>query len=192
MKDNKVFCTASMTHTKDTIYRLSQTQYSSFHFSAKVVQALIGIALILYGLYGDSQLIMPMVCLLIGCMLVVSLDIRARMRASAVIKAMEGTFPSSQYTFYAGSFAYYDQGTRIPYGNLIRLVEDRSYLYLYISTDSAYMVDKNSLIKDELTGLKSLLVEKTGLRWRKPFGLLNFSIREWISANQELKDRQLR
>ena len=57
---------------------------------------------------------------------------------------------------------------------MVRLVEDKEYLYLYISRESAYMVDRSTVEPGDSGKLKEFLAGKTGLDWTKPFSLLTF------------------
>ena len=57
---------AEMKHDASTITRLMTTRYNTFHYGKKLIRMVIAIALILYGLYMDSSMLTPMICLFIG------------------------------------------------------------------------------------------------------------------------------
>ncbi|MBO7423426.1 MAG: hypothetical protein J6T99_08595, partial [Oscillospiraceae bacterium] len=51
------------------------------------------------------------------------------------------------------------------------------YLYLYISRESAYMVNAASVYGEGgLNGLKTLISEKSGCKWTKPSSFWSFNI----------------
>lgn len=168
--------TASMHHTRETITRLSRTQYNTFSFGSKLLQLLCGLILIFIGLQGGTALT-SVLCLFAGCWLCVNTDVRAKLRASRICESLHGQYPATQYTFKEKEFLL-DSDTKnsLAYSRLIRLIEDNQYLYLYISKTSAYMIDK-STVRPNVDVLKELLVRSTGLRWCRPTSLFNFSLR---------------
>lgn len=177
---------AEMVHSEKTLTRLALTRYNSFQYGRKLLRFLLAMALVLYGLYGDKHLIMPYFSLAAGCLLAANLDARPKAQARQVAAQMKGRFPHSFYSFSQTGFRYYKDGDEISYKKLIRLVEDREYLYLYVSPESAYMVDKSTVSGGEAT-LKALLAEKSGLKWTRPFNLLTFR----LHSLQREKDERL-
>jgi len=168
--------TAKMQHSEKTILRLVETQQKTFQFPRRIAYSLLACLLIIYGIYADKSMLTPYLALFAGCVMVTGLGAGARRQAAKVIRQMNGSFPRSDYSFDGSGFRYYDKGEPIPYGKLIRLVEDREYLYLYISRQSAYMVDK-STVKGGPDELKTFLSERTGLSWERPVSLFNLSIK---------------
>lgn len=169
--------TAKMKHNESTIIRLAETQYNTFQFGKKLIRIGLALVLILVGLYAGQNYVTPMICLFVGCVLISGLNVRTRYNARKLCEQMKGNFPSSDYEFLEQGFKYYKEGEPVPYDKLIRLVEDKQYLYLYISQQSAYMVDKATVSGDGTTGLQAMLSEKTGLKWTKPYNLLTFRFR---------------
>lgn len=182
--------TAKMAHSKDTIIRLSLTQYNCFEFKSKMVRFLLAMVLIIYGLYADPGMLTPMIALFFGCILIANLSLRPRLRASKVIEQLHGQFPRSDYVFDRTSFTDGSNGKAISYSSLIRLVEDREYLYLYISQESAYMVEKAS-VSHGASVLKDFLVEKTGLSWTRPTSLLSFRFPSVLKRDEPFEGPRL-
>lgn len=187
---------AKMKHSAATIQKLIQTQYDVFQFKKKLIHLGISMALIFFGLYADQTMFMPIICLFLGCLMLTSLNLQPRSQAKEVIKQMGGKFPKSDYTFTDEGFKFYDKGDVISYGALIRLVEDKQYLYLYVSQQSAYMVDKGTVTGGTLEDLKDWLKIKTGLSWTRPASLLNFRLQDLSpsdsknAAGPRLKDHR--
>lgn len=167
--------TAKMQHSPETIGKLVETQQRTFQFGKRVAHSLIAILLIIYGLYADKQMYTPYIALIIGCTMITGLNAGIRRQTKNVIRQMDNVFPKSDYVFTDKGFTFYDNGEIIPYSKLCRLIEDKKYMYLYISTQSAYMVDKSTVSGGACTALKDFISEKTGLNWSRPNSILNFS-----------------
>ena len=182
--------TARMEHNKETITRLSVTQYSIFEFGKKLIRIVTALGLIIYGLYADQSMVTPMICLILGCMLIANFNLRAKVRAGKVIASMNGRFPFTRYRFSPTEILL-DAGEggdgepqRIAYSSLIRLVEDEGYLYLYISRLSAYMIDKTTVAPDAAS-LKALIGKQTGFKWTRPTSFFNFSLRTLLASRRK-------
>ena len=184
--------TARMEHNKETITRLSVTQYSIFEFGKKLIRIVTALGLIIYGLYADQSMVTPMICLILGCMLIANFNLRAKVRAGKIIEQINGNFPKSKYSFFDDSFTDCGDGKPIPYSRLIKLVEDRQYMYLFISRMSAYMVDKSTVGGSTVDDLKSYLTRKTGMEWVRPVSFFNFSIRSLINRSDRYEGPRLK
>lgn len=178
--------TAKMQHSEKTIVRLAETQYNTFQYGKKLVRMGLAMVMILIGLsMGNEGYVTPMLCLFFGCVLLAGLNVRVRSNAHKICAQMNGKYPSSEYVFRDDGFRFYAEGEWIPYAKLIRLVEDRQYFYLYISSQSAYMVDRATVSGDGDAGLKRFLAERTGQKWTRPFNLLNFRFRSIFARGKE-------
>ena len=74
---------------------------------------------------------------------------------------------------------------------LIKLVEDRRYIYLYVSSQSAYMVDKASIKGGTVDEFKTYLADKTKLKWTRPVSLLTFGIKDIIKRDDSFQGPRL-
>lgn len=167
--------TAKMEHNSKTIEKLVETQQRVFQFGQRVGYMLISALLIIYGLYADKSMYTSYLALFAGCVMVTGLSFNTKRHAQALVKQMEGNFPKSNYTFTDQGFTDYSEGDIIPYQKLYRLVEDQKYLYLYVNKQSAYMVDKSTVLRGTPSDLKNFLSSKTALNWTRPNSLLNLS-----------------
>lgn len=183
--------TAAMVHDKDTITKLSVTQYNCFEFKSKLVRIVIAIALIIYGLYANQSMYTPMICLILGCILIANVNLRPRVRANKIIEQIGGRFPRSKYSFTDTGFSDGGEGKALPYSQLIKLVEDRRYIYLYVSSQSAYMVDKASIKGGTVDEFKAYLAGKTKLKWTRPVSLLTFGIKDIIKRDDSFQGPRL-
>lgn len=182
--------TAKMKHSPETIQKLVETQSRTFQFGRRAAHMVIAILLMVYGLYADKRMLTPYLALMAGCVLLTGLNVGIRRKARQIIQQMGNNFPQSDYAFSKDAFTFYKGGTPIPYTQLCRLIEDPRYLYLYISTQSAYMVDKSTISGGSPEGLKDFLTKKTGLRWSRPNSLLTFSFRTLLRSRTPKKPRE--
>ena len=181
--------TASMRHTEQTLRQLSKTQYDTFCFGRKAVQAFCGLILIGLGISGGNA-VLSVLCLFAGCWLCMNTDTPAKVRAGKVIASMNGRFPFTRYHFSPTEILL-DSGEggdgepqRIAYSSLIRLVEDEGYLYLYISRLSAYMIDK-ATVSPDAPSLRAMIEQQSGLKWTRPTSFFNFSLRTLLAGRRK-------
>ena len=73
----------------------------------------------------------------------------------------------------------------IPYRDFTRLVEDRQFLYLFVTRNSICMMEKDSLKPSDIMAFAKFMEEKTGLKWRAEKSFLSMSI---YDIRQTLKD----
>lgn len=185
--------TATMKHDAGTIGRLVEMQRRTFQFGRRATHLFLSAALILYGLLADKSMITSYLALMVGCVMVTGLNAGVRRQTRRILQEMNGEFPQSRYTFSEKGFRFYDKGEDISYQKLICLVEDREYLYLYISKQSAYMVDRSSISGGSPAALKAFLSEKSGLDWTRPNSLLTFRLPTlWKRAKDEDTGPRLR
>ena len=168
---------AKMHHNQATIYKLVQTQYDTFQFHKKLIHIGLAFGLILFGLYADSTMFMPVIALFVGCFMIANINAYPKAQAKEVLKMMGENYPKSTYEFGADSFTFNPEAEPVPYKKLIRLIEDREYLYLYVSQQSAYMVDKRTVTGGSVDDLKTFLAIETLLKWGRPASLLTFRFR---------------
>lgn len=176
---------AKMQHNRETIHRLVQTQYDTFQFHRKLIHIAIAFGLILFGLYADQSMYTPLIALFVGCVMLANLNAYPKMQAKQVLEMMGSHFPKSDYHFRETDFLFNEEADPVPYSKLIRLVEDREYLYLYVSKQSAYMVDKKTISRDRDMELKDFLAVETGLKWSRPASLLNFRVKDLFPGSKD-------
>ena len=184
---------AKMQHSQATIYRLAQTQYDTFQFHKKLIHIGISAGLILFGLYADQNMYTPMIALFVGCVMLANLNVYPRSNAKEVLKIMGDNYPRSDYVFGVDSFTFNAEAEAVPYKKIIRLIEDREYLYLYVSKQSAYMVDKRTVSGGSLEDLKTFLAIETLQKWSRPANILNFRFRDLFpNTRDEYKGPRLK
>jgi len=183
---------AKMQHNTATIKKLIQTGYDVFQFKRKLLNAAIAFGLILFGLYADQSMFMPWIALFVGCVMLANLNAVPKMQASEVLKQMGGHFPKSDYRFYEKEFSFNEKEKPVPYKRLIRLIEDRQYLYLYVAEQSGYMVDKGTVAGGSVSELKTYLEIETGMKFSRPANLFSFKITDLFPKRDNYKGPRLK
>lgn len=177
-QQSETLYTARMRHNAGTIEKLVLMQYNTFQLGKKAIRIVIAGALMAYGVFTySSGMITSYFCLFLGCVMIAGLNVRPKLNAKNIIKQINGRYPSSDYFFSARGFRDGENCREIPYSSLIKTVDDRSYLYLYVSSESAYMVNSSTVTGEGgIEGLRSLIVEKSGQKWVRPNSFWRFNI----------------
>ena len=183
---------AKMKHSAETIKKLIQTGYDVFQFKRKLINAAIAFGLILFGLYADKSLFMPWIALAVGCFMIPNLNAVPKQQAKEVLQQMGGHYPKSEYRFYEKEFTFQEKEEPIPYKRLIRLIEDKQYLYLYVVAQSAYMVDKGTVTGGTVSELKTYLEIETGMKFSRPASLFSFKIYDLFPKKDNYKGPRLK
>ena len=167
--------TAFIRHNYDTILRMCKTQYGINNFKNRMIMIVVGTLLAIVGLPVIGSWI-GLLMVMIGCFMITSVDMPARMQADEIKKALNGKYPRNSYEFYDGHFVILAQNHDIVnYDRVIRLVEDEMYCYLWISRSASYMIEKYSLGK-ELEDFKAFMEKHTGKEWEKPQKLMGVNL----------------
>ena len=169
---------AKMRHDTSTVYKLIQTQFDTFQFHKKLIHAAISFGLILFGLYADSSLFMPMVALFVGCVMIANLNAYPKALAKKVLQQIGPNFPKSDYEFFDKEFSYNKEAEAVSYSTILRMVEDRQFFYLYVTRQAAYMVDKTTVTGGSAAELKQFLEIRTGLDFSRPNSFISFRLKD--------------
>ncbi len=184
--------TAQIRHSYDTILRMCRVQRDTFCFSNKIVMALTGLLLTVFGVWNMGNMV-GMAFAMIGCWMLVSLNLPARNSADKIKEQLHGEYPTNGYEFYDKHFVLLaKQHDIIHYTQLAYLVEDDQYLYLYLNKQASFMVEKFSL-GDELKAFMAFMEKATGLSWRKPYKLSTFNMKtivELMSGGPDKKKKK--
>lgn len=179
---------ARIDHTEKTILRLFRVEYRAYEQKKMLLRFLVGLAIVFAGVFAPLPTWSRAVLLLIGAWLIASLDFPSQLRADRTLEARKGVLPRMSYAFQEDEILLSGEGTmRIPYRRLTRLIEDRDYLYLFLSRDSVCMLARDTLQPKEPDAFKAFLAEKTGLVWRRERGLLSLDLADLILM---LRDRK--
>ncbi len=167
--------TVNMQHDATSIRRLSKTQYQTFGKLYQAVQLAMSIAFLAVGLSGRFGQVASMLMLMLGCWLFVSLEQIPKFRADKILREYGQKFPATSYTFEDNRILLEGGKKKIAtmeYQEIIRLVEDDEYAYLFVSRESAYMIPYKALKPHDAEAFKKLVEQKTGLAFLRSKSLL--------------------
>ncbi|MDO5540305.1 MAG: YcxB family protein [Eubacteriales bacterium] len=173
-----VHCSASITYNEDTMKRMVKIRMRTFRGIGTYGLFAIGLVFLVLGVlssYGTLATRTMMVA--VGCFILVGINTPEKYMAKKIIQSMNGRFPKLSYDFgfEVVKIKGADNINRLDYEEIIRLVEDDEYLYVFRKDKSAFMIDRKTA-KPKADSLKELLSEKTGLRWTKPRALAATSL----------------
>lgn len=184
------FYRAKISHTEKTVEQLYKMQYYVYEKPRMIARALIGFGLVAAAVLSALPTWGKAMLLLIGAWLLVSRDFPAAVRADRALSERRAKLPNMSYGFGPDKVHLSGEGSMdIPYKKFTRLVEDRQYLYLFISRNSVCMLEKSSVKPDDIMAFAKLLEEKTGLKWRAEKAFLSMSIYDLRRAWQDMKGK---
>ncbi len=160
--------TITMTHTVETIRRLSKVQYNTFHKKAKFFWYTLFFCCILGGLdvFGQVDSTVQILLIAIGGIGITNVGASASARANQVlrmIKASGNQFPESEMTITPKKITVLERGSdqpnQVKKSDVYRLVEDKNYVYIFITREAAYMLPKDQI--DDFSKFKEVLASAT-------------------------------
>lgn len=168
-------------HTEKTIMSLYRVQYHAYEKPQMLLWMAFGFALILIAAFSSLPGWARTVLLLIGAWLVISMDFPSQVRADRAVDARRGNLPKMEYEFHKDAVRISGEGSMsVPYKKIIRLVDDKSYLYFFMGKDSICMVDRATIKPKSVDELKEFLAKKTGLDWQSEKSLLALNLADVI------------
>lgn len=183
--------TAEIKHSEATIRAMAKAQFDAFRPVSCTVMLLVSLLLLGTALFwqGISQPL-KIIMILIGSFTIVGLNTPPKQLADQVIKSLNGKFPMIGYAFGEDSVQLTgtDAGNTLLYSDILRLVESKEYLYIFIQNKSAYMIDRGS-VRPDAEALMAFVAEKTGLPWTRNTSILNTSLK---TIRNQLENNRLK
>lgn len=180
------FYRAKITHSGKTVEQLYKMQYYVYEKPRMLLRLLIGFGLVAVAVAAGFPTWAKALLLLVGAWLLVSRDFPAAVRADRALMERKAVLPNMNYSFGSETLRLTGEGSMdIPYKKITRLVEDKQYLYLFLSRNSVCMMEKDSVKPADIMAFAQFMEEKTGLKWRAEKPFLNMSI---YDLRQTLKD----
>jgi len=166
----RVLYTATMHHDAKSVKRMAHMQYRNFIYKRRRIFLAVALALLGAGAYIVTvREGWGVFTLALGALALWLLDLVPRRVTKQAIKNFAGKYPSI-HAFVTDSGVSTQLVTdEVAFEKLLKLVEDKKYVYIYISEITAFMLEKSSVDGDGgVDAFKAYLSEKTGLKWEKP------------------------
>lgn len=176
-------------HTEKTIMALYRAQYHAYEKPQMLLWMGFGFALIMIAAFATIPMWAKTILLLIGAWLVISMDFPSQVRADRAVEARRGNLPKMEYEFHKDAVKVSGEGSMsIPYKKIVRLAEDKGYLYMFMDKDSICMVDRNTIKPKSVDEFKEFMAKKTGLDWQNEKSLLAMNLADVILIFRNRKD----
>ena len=181
---------AKIAHSEKTVEQLYKMQYYVYEKPRMILRALIGFGLIVTAVVSGFPTWGKALLLLVGAWLLVSRDFPAAVRADRALSERKAKLPDMRYDFGPDRVHLSGEGSMdLPYKKFTRLVEDRQYLYLFVSRNSVCMLEKDSVKPADLMAFAKFMEEKTGLSWRAEKSFLSMSIYDLRRAWKDMRSK---
>lgn len=169
--------TGKATYNEDALNAFCKVQFAAFNKKTQVIAVLIGIALIVLAVSGAIGGTFSIIIGALGCWVVTLPGVFPKSDADKLVKAMNGKFSTSVYSFDDKGFDIVagKDTNRLGYDNMIRLIEDEYYFFFFATPKLAYVVEKLSIRPEGTEKFKSYVSRRVGLEWTKA--------RPWYSVN---------
>ena len=172
--------TATMEYNDDTIRRMFRTEYYTYETLQRMLRLGIGVAALLAAFFVKLALAPQILCLMVGVWLIVAGDFPSKIQAEGVI-AKRGGQTSKVILRFDDNSVHIENGVRIPYKELDKLVEDNDYLYFFKDRQNAVMVPCAALAPEQTEALKNLAARKSGKTFAPVHvGILEFNLKDVI------------
>lgn len=172
---------ARIEHTPETIKRLYKIAYYGYEKKKVIVRFSLGMVLTVIGLMISFPLIVQGSMIMLGCWLLISIDFPARCKADLVLEKRAECLPTLTSSFYDNHVRLGGEGKmKFTYDQLQYLFEEQEYLYLFLSKDSAIMIDVHSLQPENLNMFKQFIKEKSNLDWNHGKTLLTMTLKDLL------------
>ena len=182
---------AKITHTEKTVEQLYKMQYYVYEKPRMILRALIGFALVAAAVALTVPTWGKALMILFGAWLLVSRDFPAAVRADRALSERKAKLPDMSYGFGPDKVHLSGEGSMdLSYKKFTRLVEDKQYLYLFVSRNSVCMMNKDSVKPADLMAFAKFMEDRTGLKWRAEKSFLSMSIYELRQAFGDMRNKK--
>ena len=174
--------TAAMQYDEESVRRLDQVITDTFHLWRRVLWLAVAVLLILYGAASGIGTMIGMLFLTAGCILLPAARKIPSRNGNRIIQVMRGKTLSFSYEFRERDLISHAAGadTAIAYADLLKLVKDERYYYLFQTRDQACMVDAGTLSPGDRKEFEKLLETGTGMEWSGPLSLSKLTLKTII------------
>ena len=159
---------AGIIHTQETCLRLALIQDSCFGRTRRVVRGVIAMIPVLIGYFVGFDRLGGILLLVLGVMIYCTTGNMYERDAEKAYQMTPEKYRRVNYYFRENDLLVESGGAQraTPYADIIGLISDGTYYYLFVNQSQAYMMQlKNASRKDE-DHFEAVLQEKTGQKWK--------------------------
>lgn len=164
MQTSKNHFEAVTQYDDDTIRRMFRTEYYVYETARRVLRLGIACAALVLAIFTSIPEVAKILCLLVGTWLIVSQDFPSKVQAEGVI-AQRGGQTSTVKCRLNEAGVEVENGLKIPYKKIDRLVEDEAYFYLFQDKQTAVMLPREGLTPANPDRFKAFVAKKSGKEW---------------------------
>lgn len=165
-----------ITHTMDTCLRLALIQDKRFGRTRRVIRGVIALLPMLLGYAVGFDHIWGILLLVLGVMLYWTSGCMYERDAEKAFRMTPEKYRKVTYYFREKDVLIEAGGSQkaVSYDEIIALITDGSYYYLFINPQQAYMMELKKATRRDTERFENFLCEKTGKKWkavmaREPF-----------------------
>lgn len=176
---NKSLYTCGITHTAHTIEQMFCTQYDQFRKKQEYLIFAVGILFVALSILLPVSRPIRIFLLAIGGWIMVSRNLPAVIRASDSVQKRK-SLPIYRYDFYEDHMRMSGEGSMcLEYRDIIRLVEEKRYYYLFTGPSTVMMLDRKELGEED-EGFRKFLEDKTGKKFCRAHSILMVTLQDLL------------
>lgn len=175
---------AGMQYDENSVRRLDNVITDMYHIWRRLIWLAVAVVMILYGVASGIGTTIGMLFTAAGCILLPAVRRIPSGNGNRIIQVMRDKSLAFSYEFGEESLTSEAAGGRmqIAYRDLISLVKDERYYYLFQSRDQACMIDRESLKPADPEAFEKFLQKKTGKEWTRPDGIAKMTLRRLLES----------
>ena len=170
----------SVSYSAETVKKMEKVRYRTFSLLTSLARIACACVMVVcgYAVGGKSGTLL----VALGCILAVSSDVIGRWRCDQTIRALGGGTIHVSYRFLETGFltSAGKEETLCAYKDLICLLEDEGYYYLFPNEHQVYMMEKESLRPKEGDRFRTLLAKGCDQEWLRPLSLVTVNLKQII------------
>ncbi|NLI20574.1 MAG: YcxB family protein [Clostridiales bacterium] len=171
--------TAQTVHTEKTVTRLAKAQYLAFSAGVRFAVMSLCCLLLMLALFGGFSRGITILLLALGCLPLAALNQPARQMAESALRQLAGSYPTNDFVFTAEGMKVQNgqRSETVAYREIVRLVSEDEYAYLFLRNHAGYMVALATLHPADRDAFRRDVARWAGLEWTKNRGVLGVSLK---------------
>lgn len=174
-----------ITHTEESIIRMYKMSEEVYGIRKLAIRMFLGGALVIGAFVVEVSIAMQGIMIMLGTWLLVSRDFSAKCRAEQALevrKKKRQKLPKMITDFYEDYAKLKGEGCmKISYKQFECLVEDETYIYLFLGRDSVCMLEKQNFTPQLYEEFKAFIEKKTGVKWQERKSWFHMNLYELLN-----------